>query len=124
VAGARVSALSPGGARAAARTDEQGVFALAVAPGTYTLRVAARGFQDATVPATVAYGGPAVVNVTLAVEKFGETVDVEAAGDYRTAVIASAMKTPTPLRDIPQSVTVTSRELIHDQLMTSIGDVV
>src|SRR5499426_2999329 len=33
------------------------------------------------------------------------------------------MRTPTPLRDIPQSVTVTSKELIHDQLMLGMGDV-
>ena len=38
--------------------------------------------------------------------------------------ISSATKTPTPLRDVPQSVTVVTQELIKDQLMMSIGDVV
>ena len=38
--------------------------------------------------------------------------------------ISSATKTLTPLRDVPQSVTVVTQELIRDQLMMSIGDVV
>src|SRR5262249_38059385 len=33
-------------------------------------------------------------------------------------------KTPTPLRDVPQAVTVVTRQLMQDQLMTSMGDVV
>ena len=36
----------------------------------------------------------------------------------------TATKTPTPLRDVPQSVTVVTKGLIQDQLMLSIGDVV
>ena len=43
---------------------------------------------------------------------------------YQVPVISSATKTPTPLRDVPQSVTVVTQELIKDQLMMSIGDVV
>ena len=39
------------------------------------------------------------------------------------SVISSATKTPTPLRDVPQSVTVVTRELIQDQMMMSVGDV-
>jgi catecholate siderophore receptor len=35
----------------------------------------------------------------------------------------SAMKTDTPLRDIPQSVTVVTRDLIRDQSMQSLADV-
>ncbi|MBX3703759.1 MAG: TonB-dependent siderophore receptor [Steroidobacteraceae bacterium] len=35
----------------------------------------------------------------------------------------SAMKTDTPLRDVPQSVTVVTRELIRDQSMQSLADV-
>ena len=37
--------------------------------------------------------------------------------------ITRATKTPTPLRDVPQSVTVVTTELIKDQMMMSVGDV-
>jgi catecholate siderophore receptor len=43
---------------------------------------------------------------------------------YGTAAISTATRTLTPLRDVPQSVTVVSQELIRDQAMTSIGDVI
>ncbi|HSQ23073.1 MAG TPA: TonB-dependent siderophore receptor, partial [Pyrinomonadaceae bacterium] len=43
---------------------------------------------------------------------------------YRTDGISSATKTFTNLRDLPQSITVVSREQIRDQSMTSIADVV
>ena len=38
--------------------------------------------------------------------------------------ISSATKTLTPLRDVPQSITVVTQQLMKDELMTSIGDVV
>ena len=121
---ARVSAAADAGPAVTTETDGRGEFTVAVAPGAYTVKVAAPGFQEAVRPVTVAGGHPAALAFTLAVEKFGETVDVEASGDYRTPVISTAMKTATPLRDTPQSVTVVTRELIKDQLMTSVGDVV
>ena len=37
--------------------------------------------------------------------------------------ITSATKTPTPLLDVPQAVTVVTSELIKDQMMMSVGDV-
>ena len=48
---------------------------------------------------------------------------VSAPSGYLVASTASATKTLTPLRDVPQSVTVVTNELIKDQLMMSIGDV-
>jgi catecholate siderophore receptor len=52
-----------------------------------------------------------------------ETVTVTASPGYRVQAISSATRTLTPLRDVPQSVTVATRELIQDQLMTSVADV-
>ena len=61
----------------------------------------------------------------LAVAGVREAITVSApAAGYQVPVISSATKTPTPLRDVPQSVTVVTQELIKDQLMMSIGDVV
>jgi catecholate siderophore receptor len=42
---------------------------------------------------------------------------------YAAPVTSSATKTPTPLRDVPQSVTVVTRSLIADQAMQSMADV-
>jgi catecholate siderophore receptor len=43
---------------------------------------------------------------------------------YRVERISAATKTDTPLGDIPQSVTVVTRELVADQAMQSMADVV
>ncbi len=56
-----------------------------------------------------------------------ETVRVTArAADagYRTAAVRSATRTDTPLRLVPQSVSVVGRRLIRDQSMQSMADVV
>ena len=43
---------------------------------------------------------------------------------YQLAATSSGTKTLTPMRDIPQAITVVTQELIKDQMMMSIGDVV
>jgi catecholate siderophore receptor len=43
---------------------------------------------------------------------------------YSTAGGTTAMKTPTPLRDMPQSVSVVTRDVISDQAMQGMADVV
>lgn len=52
-----------------------------------------------------------------------ETVTVVAPA-YAAPPAAAAAKTETPLRDTPQSITVVSKELMRDQLMSSLADVV
>lgn len=52
---------------------------------------------------------------------------IEVVGDkdaYQVLRISSATKTDTPLRDVPQSVTVISQGLLRDQAMQNMGDVV
>ncbi len=49
---------------------------------------------------------------------------MNAPAGYNVPVITSATKTPTPLIDTPQSITVVSKELMADTLMDSITDVV
>jgi len=53
-----------------------------------------------------------------------ETVTVTAPSPYGAAETTTATKTATALIDVPQSVTVVTRELIRDQLMLSVADVV
>jgi len=43
---------------------------------------------------------------------------------YTEPSSATATKTPTPLIDVPQSITVVTQQLIRDQMMLSVGDVV
>ena len=59
----------------------------------------------------------------LDVEGFKDSVTVNAPAGYTVPAISSATKTPTPLRDVPQAVTVVTKELIKDQMMMSVGDV-
>jgi catecholate siderophore receptor len=82
-------------------------------------------------PCTVAPGSPELfgtpcgrcLEFVLSVARLRESVTVRARGGYEVDSVGSATKTFTALRDVPQSVTVTTKELIRDQLMLSIGDV-
>jgi catecholate siderophore receptor len=52
-----------------------------------------------------------------------EPVEVVAPGATSDAVISTATRTPTPLRDVPQAVTVVGQSLIADQAMLGLADV-
>ena len=125
IAAARVAAIrddhAPGPSTA---TDRRGAFTLALAPGRYTLTVAAEGFLERSLGLIAQHEGTESREIVLEVAGIHEAVTVHAPPGYQVPVISSATKTPTPLRDVPQSVTVVTRELIQDQLMMSIGDVV
>jgi catecholate siderophore receptor len=124
IPGARVEASSPSMARPlAAVTDQTGTFALNARDGRYALRITADGFQplQEQVAATTAAEKPGTF--VLQVLGVREDVTVNAGGGYRVPSTTTATRTPTPLIDVPQSVTVVSRSLIDDQMMMSIGDV-
>ncbi len=124
VAAARVTAVSIDRRLApTTQTSETGEFALDLVPGAYRVRVAAPGFLEASLDVTAVDGGRQSLEYVIKVAPFGEEVTVRAPRDYAVESIASATKTLTPLRDVPQAVTVTSKEVIHDQLMLSLGDV-
>ena len=105
-------------------TNGRGEFTLPVPPGPYAVRIEADGFDTVTRDATVDAGQPSVMDVVLKVAGFSDRVDVDARVRDRATVIGSATKTPTPLRDVPQAVSVVTRELIADQRMASMADVV
>jgi catecholate siderophore receptor len=105
------------------QSDEKGEFSLLLAPGTYTVRVTAPGFLAAEQRVVALDAGGDAREFVLKVAPFGETVVVNARPGYDVDAITSATKTLTPLLDVPQSVTVTSKELIRDQMMLSLGDV-
>ena len=123
--GAQVTVTSDrAGARVSAVTNQQGEFEIATVPGAYTVRVRATGFAEATQRVTLSQGAATAADFTLQVAGIQESVHVGAAAGYSVPTVSSATKTATPLRDVPQAVSVVSSTLIADQRMTSMGDVV
>src|ERR1700753_1758665 len=82
IVGATVTATAPGGGEKTAVTDGEGVFHFSgLAPGTYTLRVSAEGFEtfeDKAVEVTTR--ASELLTVRLSVESKREKIDVEASG--------------------------------------------
>jgi catecholate siderophore receptor len=124
VSAARVTAAaSEDGSARATRTDSKGQFSLALPRGRYLLTAAAPGFVEISQAVDARQPGGETRELVLQVASFGESVTVRAPGGYQVGAITSATKTLTSLRDLPQSVTVVTKELIRDQLMLSVGDV-
>lgn len=124
IAKARVTAISDEDrVVAATETDVSGDFTLVLPPGTYQVKAVATGFLESSQALAAVEGSRDRREFVLWVAPFGVTVTVRASGEYRTEAISSGTKTLTPLIDVPQSVTVTTRELMRDQLMLSVGDV-
>ena len=126
IAGARVTAVpdNRSAGPSSSVTDQHGAFTLALIPGRYTVNVVAAGFLEHSQRLTIPQTGTASWSPVLEVAGIHEAVTVNAPAGYRVPVIDSATKTPTPLRDVPQAITVVTKELIKDQLMMSLGDVV
>jgi catecholate siderophore receptor len=126
VAGAQVTAEVKGRAAVyAATTDQNGEFVLSVPPGDYVVKVVAQGFTEASQTVSLDQPGGASLDVTLQISGVDGSVTVfSTAGGYQTDVIGSATKTLTALRDVPQSVSVVTKEQVRDQQMQSIADVV
>jgi catecholate siderophore receptor len=125
VPGARVDVTAPSGIPApeSTTTDATGAFSIALAPGRYTMTVAANGFTAATAIVDAKAGERDSRDIVLQIAGVFESVSVNATAGYQVQAIASATRTPTPLRDIPQSITVVTQALMTDQLMTSMADV-
>ncbi|PYS67632.1 MAG: TonB-dependent siderophore receptor, partial [Acidobacteria bacterium] len=64
------------------------------------------------------------LEIVLEVADASAVVTVTDASGYLTEAVSGALKTSTPLRDIPQSISVVSSELIRDQSMQSMADVI
>ena len=124
VSAARVTAISSDQrSTKTARTDGGGAFELALPPGSYTLTASAPGFLEVSQAVAALREGGETRELVLKLAPFGESVTVSAPRDYQVDAISSGTRTLTPLRDLPQSVSVTTKELMRDQLMLSIGDV-
>jgi catecholate siderophore receptor len=123
VAGARITAI-PVGAEAGLSTmsDSSGDFLLALLPGRYAVTIRATGFEQAS--QSVDLQGPLSREFVLQLPAINVSVTVQESVNHAVSAISSATKTPTPLRDIPQSIAVVTQQQIHEQSMQSVGDVV
>lgn len=124
IAGATVTATVEGDARTTStRTGVAGEFSLALDPRTYLLRVVADGFEDSL--QTVAAGSASATHlqVVLPVAPRKDIVTVTESLNYQV-VAGSSTRTPVLLRDVPQSITVVTHDLMRDQGMQNMADVV
>ena len=126
LSGAQVTVQRDGSSASASPviTNAEGEFTIAVESGSPVLTVTAAGFEALSMRLNPRQIGVERRDFILQVAGVRESVSVSAPAGYGVGTISSATKTPTPLRDVPQAVTVVTRELMKDQLMTSMADVV
>ena len=125
IAEAYVTLVSAGDApQQSFTTGPDGVFSFLARPGSYTVRVAKEGFLDGVRQVLLGETSDISVDIKLQIAPVRDTVTVTENTAYLSGMTSSGTKTLTLLRDIPQSISVVTREQIHDQMMMSIGDVV
>jgi catecholate siderophore receptor len=105
-------------------SDRNGEFKLALAPGRYTLSAVSDGFLEASQSVELRADVEEAREFILEIAGRRETITVNEQAGYQIAAVSSATKTLTPLRDVPQSITVLPQDQMRDQAMMSIGDVV
>lgn len=125
VIGAKITAEASGRvARTSAVSDDNGEFSLTLQPGEYSVQVDAEGFARASQIVNLKASNSESVEIVLQVAESSAMVTVTDDAGYQTEAVSSATKTLTALRDIPQSITVVTKEQIRDQSMESIAEVV
>jgi len=122
LAGASVTAVCGGADLPGSATDPTGQFALVLPAGRCTVTIAFEGFVAAVATVDALESGHDSRQFTLRIAGVQEAVSVSAA--VHAIEVSTATKTATPLRDVPQSVTIVPQAMMRDQLMTSIGQVV
>ena len=124
VAGARIVASRNGVEVASTLTNNNGDFSLILEPGEYLLKISAPGFADVTQTIKSKPSNFEPLEIILQVEGLTGSVTVTDMAGYNAMPVVSATRTLTPLRDVPQSVTVVTRDSIKELSMQSIADVV
>ncbi len=103
---------------------QTGEFSFALDPGKYRIKAVAEGFAETVREVTVEPAKPATIELPLEIAESNATVTITDAAGYLTDSISSATKTLALLRDVPQSISLVSKDQIKDQSMQSITDVV
>src|SRR5262249_8253490 len=119
IAGARIVATPAGGVGLPVETQSgsSGDFSLPLGVGQFSVRISADGIQEHSSSVPLAPNGepkgeqePAPVHnlaaIVLQVEPHREAVQVTEPLNGPAMIVSQTTKTPTPLRDVPQSVTL------------------
>jgi iron complex outermembrane recepter protein len=99
-------------------TDAGGHFVLPHAEGNCTLQVTAFGFSTVTMPIDQLRDG----NVVLSVKQVSNTVTVNADSGYVAVASSTGTRTDTPLAEVPQALSVITRDQIDVQAAQSIPE--
>lgn len=125
VAGAKITAVGRNRAGVISSvSDENGEFSFALEPSEYTLEVSASGFSEISQTISVKQNNPESLEIVLQVAGASAVVTIGDTENYKVDAVNSATKTLTPLRDVPQAISVVTKEQIKDQMLLSIGDAV
>jgi catecholate siderophore receptor len=124
IGGVKITAVRNGLNQTSALTNADGEFSLLLEPGVYSVRISAEGFEEANLTVRSKPTTFEPLEIVLQPAGYTATVTVTDMAGYDMFAVSSATKTLTPLRDVPQSIAVVSREAIKSQGMQSIADVV
>lgn len=115
------------GTSLSAATDLKGRYEIKLEPGTYTLRVSFIGYTPASHKINVTAGNNIKQNISLSTDN-SSLQQVEITGrkekTYKTKSTFIGNKTETDIKDLPQSVSYASKELMADQGVVRTGDIV
>jgi catecholate siderophore receptor len=125
IAGARIAATLEGHPSDIRRfiSDRYGSFSLVLDSQSWHVEIGREGFVSQQLSYSAGQLTSAGNDIVLQIAPIDESVTVTESL-YKITETASATRTRTPLIDTPQSITVVTRELMRDQLMSSMGDVV
>jgi hypothetical protein len=124
VVGASVTAKNPTGESSiSVATNNAGEFSLSLEPGDYVLEVKADGFSPLSRRLRVSPDDKAEIELRLEIASATAIVTVSDSDTLQRATY-SATKTPTALRDLPQTIAIVNKQQITDQSFSSISDVV
>jgi catecholate siderophore receptor len=123
IQGADVWISGAGVPSSSAVTDRNGEFSVMLPSGEYQVRAMAEGFAESTESVNVT-GLKNSQSVEFVLSVATSSAIVTITDSYGISSISSATKSLTPLRDIPQSISVVTKEQIRDQAMASVADVV
>ena len=105
-------------------SDAEGEFSLSLEPGDYVIEVKADGFSPLSRKLHVSLDDKEQIELSLEIASATAIVTVSDSDSLQTVTTYSATKTPTALRDIPQTIAIISKQQIVDQSFSSISDVV
>jgi catecholate siderophore receptor len=123
IQGADVWISKAGLPSATAVTDQNGEFSVQLSPGEYQARISAEGFSEITETINV-QNITKPIEVVLSVGPSNAVVTITDMAAYGVSSTNTATKTLTLLRDVPQSISVVTKEQIRDQSMSSLAEVV